>query len=253
MMVPWNRLPWLVEQAEADQLFVSWPVTPRAVADRIPAPLALDLFEDRAWITLVVFRMERLRPRWLPPVPGLSRFAEVNCLTQVRRGAERGVWFFRIDVATRLCAAVGRLFALPYHHAEVSLNADGDWRRARSKGPPARGGDRPELRVRYRPMGLPHEAPPETLAYFIVERLVMFSMTERGALLRGVQARPPRRIHACEVVVERNTLLETAGVPGPAGPLTAWYCPRSLVRIWLPVPAPLASSGSALVGARPAR
>ena len=237
-------LPWLVELTEADQLFLSWPVAPTVLADRIPAPLALDTFDARAWITLVSFRMERLHLRGLPPTPGLSSFAEVGCLTCVRLGDERGVWFFRIDAATRLGSEVARrLFALPYHRAAVSLDAEGDSRSVRSEGRAPRGTVRPEFRARYRPTGPEHEPRPGTLAHFIAERFVMFSRTERGTLLRGVQARPPRRIRACDVVVEWNTFPEATGLPGPAGDLTVWSCGRSVIRTRLPAPVPPAARG----------
>lgn len=241
---PAARHPWLLELTEADQLFLSWPVAPAAVAGRIPAPLSLETFDARAWITLVAFRMERLRLRGLPPVPLLSSFAEVGCLTCVRLGDERGVWFLRLDAATRLGSAVGRrLFALPYHHSAVSLHAEAGWRWFRSAGPSVRSVVRPEFRVRYRPTGPEHEARPGTLAHFVAERSVMFSGRDAGALLRAVQARPPRRIRACEVVLERNTLHVALGLPEPADEPVAWYCSSSVIRIGLSVPVRSATPG----------
>jgi uncharacterized protein YqjF (DUF2071 family) len=231
------RHPWLLELTEADQLFLSWPVAPAAVAGRIPAPLSLDVLDGRAWITLVSFRMERLHLRGLPPMPLLSSFTEVCCLTHVSLGAERGVWFFRIDAATRLGSAVGRrLFGLPYHHARVSLTGGRDWRCVRSEGRSMGGAGWPELRARYRPTGPADEARPGTLARFLVEPLVMFSRTAGGTLLRGVQTRVSRRLRACEVVVERNTFPEATGLPAPAGEPMAWHSERSVIRAWLPVP-----------------
>lgn len=239
------RLPWLVAQTEAELLFLSWPIAPTEIAGRIPVPLRLDLHEGEAWITLIPFRMERLHLRWLPPVPPFSRFAEVDCLTYVRLGGEAGIWFFRIDAGTLLGSVMGRaLFALPYHHSRVRLVAADEWRVFHALGAPSGAGVRPELRVRYRPTGPEFEAAPGTLAHFIVERFVMYSRTggaggtggTGGTLLRGREARAPRRIRDCEVRVEANTLPAAAGVPGPDGPLTAWICARSAIRTWLPAP-----------------
>jgi uncharacterized protein YqjF (DUF2071 family) len=219
-----------VWQTEADQLFLSWPVAAGALVGRVPPPLVLDTFDGRPWITLISFRVERLRPRWLPPVPGLSRFGEVDCLTQVRLGDERGVWFFRIDAATRLGSALGRrLFALPYHRAAVRMDHAGEWHTVRSEGPG-------ELHAHYRPVGPEHEAAPGTLAHFVVERLAMFSRTRRGTLLRGVQTRAPRRIRDCGVALERNALPEATGLPGPDGEVAAWWCRQAVVGTVLPAP-----------------
>ena len=231
------RLPWLVAQTEAEMLFLSWPVEPARIAGRVPAGLTLDRFDDRAWITLIPFRMERLHPRWLPPVPPLSRFAEVDCLTYVRRGAVPGIWFFRIDAGTLVGSVMARwLFGLPYHHSSVSLDQEDEWRQVWSIGRADGSGARPELRLRYRPRGPVHEATPGTLAHFIVERFVMFSRSGRGTLLQGREARPPRSIQDCEVSIIRNTLPEAAGIPGPRSEPVAWYCARSAIRTWLPAP-----------------
>jgi hypothetical protein len=217
-------------------LFLSWPVAPAAIAGRIPPALSLDTFEHHAWITLIPFRMEGLRLRGLPPIPLFSRFDEVDCLTYVVHGAEPGIWFFRIDAGTWMGSVVGRrLFGLPYHHSTLSLDREGDERIFHSEGAADGAGERPELRVRYRPRGPVYEAAPGTLTHFIVERLVMFS-ARGGTLLKGSESRPPRRIQDCDVVVARNTLPEAAGVTGPTGELVAWYCDRSVIRTWLPAP-----------------
>jgi uncharacterized protein YqjF (DUF2071 family) len=233
--LPGARGPWLVEQTETDELFASWPVEPAGLAGRIPPPLSLDTFDGSAWITLVTFRMERLHLRGLPPLPGLRTFGEVNCLTHVRLGDERGVWFFRIEAGTRLGSVVGRVaYALPYHHAAVTVTAEGEWRSVRSEGRAADGRITPALRARYRPIGREEEARRGTLAHFILERFVMYSQPREGALRRAVQGRAPRPVRECEVVVERNTLPATVALPGPAGKLTAWFCGRSVVRTGLP-------------------
>jgi uncharacterized protein YqjF (DUF2071 family) len=231
-----SRLPWLVAQTEADMLFLSWPVPPESIAGRIPAGLSLETFDDRAWITLIPFQMERLRARWLPPLPLLSRFAEVDCLTYVRSRAGSGIWFFRIDADTLVGGVMGRLIGLPYHHSRLSLQADGDWREFRSEGKADGAAQRPELRLRYRPHGSERVALPGTLEHFIVERFAMYSRTRRGTLLQGRETRPPRLIQDCAVSLFRNTLPEAAGVPGPSDAPVAWYCTRSLVHTWLPAP-----------------
>ena len=231
------RLPWLVAQAEVEMLFLSWPVEPATIADRLPGGLTLETFDQRGWITLIPFRMEGMRARGLPPIPPFSRFAEVDCLTYVRRGPVSGIWFFRIDAGTSVGSALARwLFGLPYHHSRVALHKEGEWWRFSSTGKAEGSGPVPELRLQYRATGPEHRAAPGTLAHFIVERLVMFSQSGRGRLLEGREARPPRSIQECEVSILRNTLPEAAAVPAPAGDPVAWYCARSVIHTWLPAP-----------------
>lgn len=51
-----------MHQAWKDLLFAHWPVQPEALA-----PLPLDLYEGRAWITVVPFWMSEVHLRGLPP------------------------------------------------------------------------------------------------------------------------------------------------------------------------------------------
>ncbi len=229
-----SSLPWLVSQTEMEMLFLSWPVSPAAIAGRLPPELSLETFGEQAWVTLIPFRMERLRMRGLPLSPD---FAEVDCLTYVTYGGEPGIWFFRIDAATGFGSVMARtFFGLPYNHSAVSLGQEGDDRTLDCEGKAGGGGPRPELRLRYRPRGAAREAAPGTLEYFVVERLVMYSCSRRGTLLRGLEARSPRRIQDCDVALTRNTLLQAVGLPAPEVAPIAWYCARSDIRTWFPAP-----------------
>jgi uncharacterized protein len=229
------RLPWLVAQREERLLFYSWPVAPDRLSGRLPPGLELDLFEGQAWITLIPFQMRGLRARLTPPLPGVSAFGEVDCLTYVRRpdGSAPGIWFFRITADTRLGAFVARhLWGLPYVAAPVELRQDAGWTRCVAGAP-----DAPVLDLRYRGRGEPFETSPGTLAHFVVERLVMYSRTGRGTLLAGREARAPRQVQVAEVAVERNLIPELAEIPWPHGEAPAWTCAVSDIRTWLPAPA----------------
>ena len=104
-----------------DAIFVIWPVPAAAVARVIPNGLEPDLFNGTAWVSLVPFRMENLRIRHLPPIPGTSNFGEVNVRTYVRGPNGPGVWFCSLDVHAALATLVARTFyRLPYYHGEVS-------------------------------------------------------------------------------------------------------------------------------------
>jgi uncharacterized protein YqjF (DUF2071 family) len=228
------RLPWLVAQREEQLLFYNWPVAPRVVADRIPRTLEPDLFEGRAWLTLIPFQMRDLRARWTPPLPGLSAFGEVDCLTYVRprAGGPGGIWFFRITAATGIGSWLARrLWGLPYVHRPVTLHQDGEWTRCVAGAREA-----PDFDVRYRGVGPVHAAAPGSLAHFLVERFVMYSATPGGTLLAGREARPPRPIQAAEVSVAANRIPALAGLPAPEGVVAAWTCAASAIRTWLPVP-----------------
>ena len=108
--------------------FLHWRYPPETVQALLPDGLEVETFDGVAWVGLIPFLMDRVRPRWLPPVPWLSRFPETNVRTYVRGPDGRtGIWFFSLDAARLpavLAARVG--FGLPYYWSEMSVRAMGD-------------------------------------------------------------------------------------------------------------------------------
>ena len=99
-----------------DLHFLHWEVPPEALRALVPPELELDAFEGRTYVGVVPFLMRPARARFLPPLPGLADFYEVNVRTYVRhRGGEPGVWFFSLD-ASNLAAV------LAYTRRSVRLN-----------------------------------------------------------------------------------------------------------------------------------
>lgn len=112
-----------------DLLFMHYSIEPEELRKFIPEGLDIDLFPDRegrlkAWIGVVPFRMEAVRPRLFSPLPWLSSFPETNVRTYVHRGGRGpGVWFFSLDAARWIaCKVARRRFALEYWHAHMKTN-----------------------------------------------------------------------------------------------------------------------------------
>src|SRR5262245_27389124 len=86
---PWPlpREPWVMAQSWHDLLFAHWPVPAAVLRPLIPPSLGVDTFDGEAWIGVVPFRMSGVRPRYVPPLPDLSAFPELNVRTYVTDGA----------------------------------------------------------------------------------------------------------------------------------------------------------------------
>jgi hypothetical protein len=106
-------------QRWAELLFLHWVWDPAAVQRTLPRGLTVDTFDGRAWIGLIPFFMQAVRPRFCPTVPGLSDFMELNVRTYVHDAAGRpGVWFYSLDCNQGLAVRLARgLFHLRYEHA----------------------------------------------------------------------------------------------------------------------------------------
>ena len=105
-----------------DCAFLHWPQEPAAVRPLVPAPFELDTFEGRAWVSLIAFRIARMRPGYGPPVPGLARANEAHLRTYVRGpDGRRGIWMPSIDIDPLQAAVMGRGFALAYRWASMEV------------------------------------------------------------------------------------------------------------------------------------
>lgn len=117
-----ERVP-VMRQRWSNLLFLHWQVSPELVQSRLPSGLSVDLFGGQAWLGVVPFSMERVRPVGLPPLPRLSWFLELNVRTYVHdQYGNPGVWFFSLDCNLSLAVRIARsFFHLPYEPAEMRV------------------------------------------------------------------------------------------------------------------------------------
>jgi uncharacterized protein len=105
-----------------DLLFMHWPIGVDGLRSLVPPALSIDTFEGSAWLGVVPFDMTGVRPHFLPAVPGLSHFPEINLRTYVTAEGRPGIWFFSLDAHSRVAVRLARAtFHLPYFHISPSL------------------------------------------------------------------------------------------------------------------------------------
>jgi len=195
-----------------DLLFAHWDLDPAVVAQRLPDGLEPETFDGRAFVGVVPFRMSGVRPRFLPPCPGLSAFPELNVRTYVRSGNDRGVWFFSLDADNRVfVAGARRLLGLPYFRATMECRraADGTIgyrsERTHRSAPPAR------FVARYGGRGPAEPARPGSLEEFLVERYRLFTFDRRGRLLRVDVRHAPWELQRGFAEIAIDTMAVAAG------------------------------------------
>jgi len=187
-----------------DVVFLHWAVPAERLAGLVPAPLRVEEFEGSAWVSLVVFRL-RVRPRWLPFVPGVSDLLEVNLRTYVRLGDEPGIWLLRALADNRWALWLARLLTpMPYEHARVRRRRQGgtDLIHARCAGPRPSG-----LTLACSASSPGGEAGPGTLDEWLVERYRLYARGAGGRIVQGDGSHPPWRVaRTSDVSVAENTL-----------------------------------------------
>ena len=178
-------------QTLEDVLLAHWPVPIDSVRAHVPAELKVELYDGSAWMSILPFRAAGSRLRGMLPVPGVSSFLELNVRTYVHAGdGKPGVWFFSLDVSSRLAAeAARRVYKLPVFHARMSTERSDDWIEVECSRFDERG------RVfsgRYRAEGESFTPEPGSLESFLADRFCLYATNERGVAAAGGD--PPRAV-----------------------------------------------------------
>jgi uncharacterized protein YqjF (DUF2071 family) len=195
-----------------DLLFLHWEFPVAQIQATLPDGLFVDTYMGKAYLGLVPFFMQNIRPRLLPAVPAVSNFMEVNLRTYVYdRAGVPGVWFYSLDANQRLAVAIARrFFHLPYHLADMNFTRTPGrgirYETQRRNAAAAAGLDVFE----YTPgANLPPPAP-ASLEFFLIERYRLYA-SAGGQLWRGAVAHPPYALSEAKVPVWSEHLLRLNG------------------------------------------
>lgn len=234
---PWPApdRPWAMAMRWHDLMFMHWPVPAAALRPLIPRRLDLDTFDGHAWLGVVPFRMTGVRPRLVPPVPGMSAFPELNVRTYVTADDKPGVWFFSLDASNPVAVRVARwTYHLNYLDARMSTARTGDEVTYRSTR--THRGERPaDFVARYGPKGEPFRAQPGTLEYFLTERYCLYAADPAGERVwRGDIAHAPWPLRPGWAAVESNTMAAPLGVSLPDGDPLLHFAEFLQVIAWRP-------------------
>jgi uncharacterized protein YqjF (DUF2071 family) len=217
---------WL-EMTWRDGLFCHWPVDPAVVSETLPDRLSIATHEGDAYLSVVAFVMDDIRPRGAPV--GLS-FPELNLRTYVEGPDGPGVYFYNLDADDRIGVAVARrLFALPYYRAEMDVVRSGTAGRSGSRDGPVRftshrthsGVPHARFDATYEPTGERFAAEPGSLDAFLAENYRFYAAGNR--LYRGEIAHDPWTLREATVDFRANTLFEANGFDRPDGDPIARY------------------------------
>lgn len=199
-------------------LFVHWRVPVAQVRPLIPASVELDTWNGEAWVAVVPFAMERVRPWWSPPVPGVSWFLETNVRTYVHHRGVPGVWFMSLEASNTIAVLAARAgWSLPYYRSTMSFSREGDLLRyagrRRWPGPSGAGYDiTANVGTVIQQTDTPGHAAPGTLEHFLAERYFLFTASRHGRLLRGQVHHTPYPLHEARVENWSDSLLATHGI-----------------------------------------
>jgi uncharacterized protein YqjF (DUF2071 family) len=203
-------------QTWAKLLFLHWPVQQEAIRRLVPAPLQLDSFEGKTWVSLIPFTMWGIRAVCLPALPLISASHELNFRTYVHLDGVPGIWFFSLDASNALAVWGARMtFYLPYFRARMHLKQSGEaidfYSRRKGLSTKADFEAAWELGV-----ALP-EAQVGSLDFFLVERYCLYAQ-HRDRLYRARVHHPPWPLRQAKLSQLTSTMFESQGLTTPSEP-----------------------------------
>jgi uncharacterized protein YqjF (DUF2071 family) len=167
------------------------------VTPHLPNDLEVDTFDGSAWLSLVIFRL-RVRPRWLPFLPGVSSLTEVNLRTYVRYADRPGINFLSVHANNRLAMFVARLLTpMPYHSAHLRYQRSAphfQFEGSSDSPSPCR------LSLTFQPIGEQSELADRSLDAWLLERYRLFLAGTRGQLLEAEVTHPRWSVHRVDLL-----------------------------------------------------
>jgi len=126
---PWPlpKRQWSYYQEWNNALFLHWKIPTKELMKLIPKEISVDTFNGESWISLVAFKMERIRPRNLPSVSMISDFYEINIRTYVTKDDKPGVYFLSIEAEKEISCFIAKLLSgLPYTKTSMQFQSNGN-------------------------------------------------------------------------------------------------------------------------------
>ena len=208
----------LLSMTWRDLLFAHWPVDPETVARRLPDAVSVDTYDGDAYLGVVPFVMDDIRPRGVPV--GLQ-FGELNLRTYVTVDGRPGVYFFNLDADDRIGVGLARaLFQLPYYRAEMDIKTHGEGsdrevtfmsHRRGSAAAPA------NFDATYGPDGAFETPAPDSLDAFLTERYRFYTTDDGGRLYYGDIDHEPWSLAPATADIRTNGLFSANGFDRPPG------------------------------------
>lgn len=175
-----------------DLLFLHWEYPADVIQATLPEGLFVDTFGGKAYLGIVPFFMRNIRPRFLPALPRISNFMELNLRTYVydREGVP-GVWFYSLDANQPLAVTVARrFFHLPYEHARMQSGRNANGAILYESVRTGVDGRTQRCLFEYAADARLPEPAADSLEFFLIERYQLFSRSAAG-LWRGAVSHKP--------------------------------------------------------------
>ncbi|WP_413362143.1 YqjF family protein [Lysinibacillus sp. 3P01SB] len=228
---------WLMTQDWENVLFLHWPVSKEELRKHVPDELELDLYDDSAWISLVLFTVGESRPRLMPPISPAGNFPEINVRTYVKHGKKPGIYFFTLDANSDFVVSITTLGDfLPYKKAEIDyIEENGRFafssRRTEENEAPD------SFTIGFKPL-LDKMKEKQDLDRFLTDRFT-FWRKPKNTLYRMDITHPEWDLYPVEFQIQHNTMASFIDFPQDEKYPLVHYSPFMKTKYFPPIPVEL--------------
>lgn len=185
--------------------FMHWEVDIVKLQAHLPAGLEVDTYGGKAYVGIVPFIMENVRPTWFFSTPFISTFPEFNIRTYVTKDGIPGVYFLTLEAKSMVtCSYAPKAYGLPYRYAKAKVRKDGNniqWNSSRKDG-------KLNLIGNTEITGEQTQAKPGTLEEFLFERYSLYT-NKNGKVMRGYTHHKKWDFQDAKVTVTENSLTKS--------------------------------------------
>ncbi|WP_281252957.1 YqjF family protein [Oceanobacillus senegalensis] len=184
-------------------LFVHWSVSPEVMKSYLPTGLELDTYDGKAWISVVSFKVDKVRLRYLPRVPFVRSMFQVNVRTYVKKNGERGVYFFSLETNKFLAVLGARMATLPFFRASIIMKK---WKNFFYLRSIRNSMDQKRYKVQYNPIGDKRLLERDGLDFWLLERYILWTY-KSNTLYRADIRHKSWKVRDVQVNIKHNSLL----------------------------------------------
>jgi len=223
--------PWLWSQSWRDLLFCHWQVPAPLLQRHLPDRLQIDTHSGMGWVSAVAFRITGVRRRWLPSVPPVSSFLELNLRTYVLHDGEPAICFLSIHAGKRSVVRLARWFTpLPYRFANIRYARRPERFRFQSSCLDNLGDI--VFDIVFAPVSAQRLAPPGSLDAWLLERYCLYAADKKGSLFRTVVQHPPWQYSEPATRITANNIGRPFGLDLSRTPELTHFSPGVHALIW---------------------
>lgn len=159
-MFPQKQWRWLAQQNWNDIFFIHFPVPKEPLLKVVPSVFQLEIYQESAWISVVLFKATNSRFRNMPYKIGYPEFYQLNVRTYVTYRKERGVYFFSLYANSIPTVLGGNIALLPFKFCKIYRNENQFQFIHKRK----------QMFIKFEKTNVDIDGKPSTLPYFLTER-----------------------------------------------------------------------------------